>query len=265
MVSKPGGRERLRAICRLGQLRHNHRDLSKYTHILFDHDGVLVDTEPLYFRATRDCVAELGVELGLDDYLAMMAKGANAWNLARTLGASDAAIEDARKHRNMLYREMLVSEPIEIEGVEETLAQLRGSYRLAIVTTALPEDFALIHRHRHIVRHFEFVLTREAYRRSKPHPDPYLAALARFGIPPEPVLAVEDSERGLHAALAAGLDCAVVHNPFTAGQDFSLATHRVGSLGELVRRVLGHSAPTKELDADVWTTVQQGRAVRSPD
>ena len=215
--------------------------MTRYTHILLDHDGVLVDTEPLYYRATRACLAELGVELALPAYLRLMAEGASPWQLARPLGATDADIDRGRARRNTLYRELLVSEPIEIEGVEEVLAQLGRSYRLAIVTTALPEDFALIHRDRNIVPLVDFVLTREAYPRSKPHPDPYLAALARFGIGAETALAVEDSERGLRAAVAAGLDCATVHNPFTAGQDFSLATHRVGSLAELAERVLAPS------------------------
>ena len=211
--------------------------LTQYTHLLFDHDGVLVDTEPLYYEATRQCIAHLGVELALDHYLALMVDGASPWELARPLGATDADIDHWRAKRNVLYQELLVSEPIEIEGVEEVLAKLRKRFRIAIVTTAKPEDFALIHRHRKIVPLTDFVLTREAYQRSKPHPDPYLAALARYGIGPNKALAVEDSQRGLRAALAAGLDCAVVHNPFTATQDFSLATNRVGSLFELAEQL----------------------------
>ena len=213
--------------------------MTQYTHLLFDHDGVLVDTEPLYYQATRQCIAQLGVDLALDHYLALMVDGASPWELARPLGATDAEIDRWRAQRNVLYQELLVSEPIEIEGVEEMLAKLRERYRIAIVTTAKPDDFALIHRNRNIVPFTDFVLTREAYRRSKPHPDPYLAALARYGIGPAKALAVEDSQRGLRAAVAAGLDCAAVHHPFTATQDFSLATYRVGSLSELADEVLG--------------------------
>lgn len=54
-------------------------------------------------------------------------------------------------------------------------------------------------------------------------------------------MAIEDSQRGLRAAMAAGLHCAVVHHPFTATQDFSLATYRVASLSELAEKVLGQS------------------------
>ena len=205
----------------------------RYTHILFDHDGVLVDTEPLYYRATRECLARLGVDLALPEYLEMMTTGASSWDLARRLGANESDIEYWHRRRNALYQDLLATEPIDIEGVEETLARLGRRFGLAIVTTARPEDFAIIHRNRNIVRHVDFVLTRDTYRRSKPHPDPYLAALARFGIGPDHALAVEDSERGLRAAVAAGMDCAVVHNAFTAGQDFSSATCRIARLDEL--------------------------------
>lgn len=215
--------------------------MNRYTHILFDHDGVLVNTEPLYFRATQECVADLGVDLQLGDYLAMMAEGKNAWELARRVGASEGEIERGRKRRNSRYRELLNSEPIDIEGVDEVLAELSRYYRIAIVTTALREDFELIHRERDIVSNVDFVLTRDAYSNSKPHPDPYLAALDKFKISPEVALAVEDSQRGLTAAIAAGLDCVVVHNEFTATQDLSQATYHIERLKDLLPHVLKQS------------------------
>ncbi len=101
------------------------------------------------------------------------------------------------------------------------------------MTTAKRIDFELIHRDRNIVEHMDFVLASGDYRRSKPAPDPYLAALSRFDADPNEAVVVEDSERGLRAAVAAGIDCVVVANAFVAGQDLSAATYRVGSLDEL--------------------------------
>ena len=212
--------------------------MSRYSHILLDHDGVLVDTEPLYFCATQECVADLGVSLQLPDYLALMAHGRNAWELARQRGVSEVDINQARRRRNLRYRELLESEPIDIEGVEDALATLARNFRLAIVTTALAEDFEVIHKQRHIVPLVEFVITREMYTDSKPNPDPYLAALDRFNIGPNMALAVEDSQRGLQAAIAAGLDCAVVYSEFTSAQDLSAATYHVKHLRDLLPCVL---------------------------
>ena len=78
-----------------------------------------------------------------------------------------------------------------------------------------------------------FVLTNGDYARSKPAPEPYLAGLQRFGAAPEQAVAVEDSERGLRSAVAAGIDCVVVANAFVAGQNVDLARHRLENLQAL--------------------------------
>ena len=74
---------------------------------------------------------------------------------------------------------------------------------------------------------------REDYQHAKPHPEPYLTGLKRFGATKEETLVVEDSSRGLSSAVAAGIDCAIVHNDFTRGHDYSAATHRIAALSEL--------------------------------
>jgi beta-phosphoglucomutase-like phosphatase (HAD superfamily) len=79
----------------------------------------------------------------------------------------------------------------------------------------------------------DFVLANGDYARAKPAPDPYLAALARFDALAAEAVVVEDSERGLRSARAAGIDCVVVENAFVDGQDFTGATARIGSLAEL--------------------------------
>jgi len=107
------------------------------------------------------------------------------------------------------------------------------------VTTAKRADFELIHRDRRITSFMDFVLVREDYVRSKPDPEPYLIALARFEAAADEALVVEDSARGLRSAVAAGIDCAIVHNEFTASQDFSAARYRIESLAELKPIVLG--------------------------
>jgi HAD superfamily hydrolase (TIGR01509 family) len=92
---------------------------------------------------------------------------------------------------------------------------------MAIVTTAKRADLEIIHERRHRRKFMEFVLVREDYRLSKPHPEPYLAGLKRLGATREETLVVEDSSRGLNSAVAAGIDCAVGYNEFTKAHDFS--------------------------------------------
>jgi HAD superfamily hydrolase (TIGR01509 family) len=201
--------------------------------VLFDHDGVLVDTEPWYYEAGRRALAEIGVRLDRDQYLVDMSLGAGTWAQAKAVGVDDETIDRLRGVRNAYYQEYLRTEPIEIPGVVEVLAELSQLVRMAIVTTAKREDFELIHADRHIRQYMEFVLVRDDYTKAKPDPEPYLTALRRFGAPREQALVVEDSARGLQSAVAAGIDCAVVHNDFTTSHDFSLAQYRIRTLAEL--------------------------------
>ncbi len=203
------------------------------SYILWDHDGVLVDTEHWYYEATRRAIEPLGITLDRARYLTDMAQGHSAWAQAIALGASDAQVREHRAARDVLYQHYLRTEDISIDGVTEVLSTLAASYEMAIVTTAKRADFDLIHRDRDIVRHMRFVLASGDYPRAKPAPDPYLAALERFGARPEDAIVVEDSERGLAAAVAAGIDCVVVDNAFVRGQNFSAATYRIDRLGAL--------------------------------
>lgn len=210
-----------------------------YTHLLFDHDGVLVNTEHLYLQAIQEQLATLGIDLAESDYIEGMADGTDPWVLARKAGCDEAAINDLRDARDAGYQRLLRTKPIEIAGANQVIAELAHHFKLAIVTTSRDEDFDLIHglngypvtqRTPRIVEHMDFVLKRSHYQNSKPDPEPYLLALKRFGIESAQALVIEDSERGLRSAVAAGIDCAAVNHPFTASQNFDKARYRFSDL-----------------------------------
>ena len=113
---------------------------------------------------------------------------------------------------------------------------------MGIVTTSKPPDFALIHERRSILDHMEFHLTRGDYERAKPHPEPYLRGLQRFGATAAETVVVEDSARGLKSAIAAGIDCIVVANEFTAAHDLSKSTAKVATFRELPSTIKGLSS-----------------------
>jgi HAD superfamily hydrolase (TIGR01509 family) len=202
-------------------------------YILFDHDGVLVDTEFWYYKAGERALADIGVTLDKDLYLQDMDQGLGTWAQARAAGIAEQTISRQRVVRDRYYQEYLRTEAIEIDGVAEALAQLSMYVRMAIVTTAKRVDFDLIHEKRQIRQFMDFVLVREDYQHAKPHPEPYLTGLKRFGATTQETLVVEDSSRGLSSAMAAGIDCAVVYNDFTRRHDFSAATYRIAALIEL--------------------------------
>ena len=211
--------------------------MKKY--ILFDHDGVLVDTEFWYYKAGERALADIGFTLDRDQYVRDMIQGLATWAQARAAGIDEQTISRQREVRNVYYQEYLRTEDIEIEGVLETLDVLAGEYRMGIITTSKRTDFALIHEGRSILDHMEFYLTREDYEQAKPHPEPYLRGLQRFGATAAETVVIEDSARGLKSAVAAGIDCIVVANEFTAAHDLSRATARVATFRELPSTITG--------------------------
>jgi len=169
----------------------------------------LVDTEQWYFKATQRALGELGVHLDEETYRERMARGASSWELATLAEIDPAQIVAQRQKRDAYYQGHLAKETIEIPGVEQVLAKLAkdGNVRMAIVTTSKRANFDLIHSNRTLLRYMDFVLARENYVSSKPDPEPCLLALSRFGASADECLVVEDSQRGLQAAIAAGIDC----------------------------------------------------------
>ncbi len=194
---------------------------------------MLVDTELWYYKAAERALADIGLTLDKERYLRDMSQGLGSWAQARAAGVDERTIGRQRAVRDAYYQDYLRTEPIEIEGVVDALAALAPYVRMAIVTTAKRADFEIIHEKRQIRRFMDFVLVREDYERAKPHPEPYLTGLKRFGAAAEEALVVEDSSRGLSSAVAAGIDCAVVYNDFTKAQDFSAASYRIQALSEL--------------------------------
>lgn len=184
--------------------------------IFWDNDGILVDTEPLYFQAMSETLAEVGISLPLDLYTRVtLEEGRSSLSLARQAGFPSAEIERLRYAKNARYSALLQSVIQPLPGVVEAVANLRPHCSMAIVTSSLREHFELIHRHTGLPQLFDFILTREDFRLTKPHPEPYLNALARSGLQPDECLVIEDTRRGLEAATAAGLRCLVIPSSLT--------------------------------------------------
>jgi len=201
--------------------------------ILFDNDGVLVETEKFYYQANVKALKELNVNLDFDTYMEIMARGGTAWEVAKKQGISKEVIDKKRFQRDIYYQEFLRKEDIEIPGVKNILKELSQNYKMAIITTSRRVDFDLIHKNRGIVDFMDFTLCVEEYKRAKPYPDPYLAGLKKFNAKKEETIVVEDSQRGLTSAYNAQIECIIVKNEFTKTHDFSKADYFINKLEEL--------------------------------
>jgi len=207
--------------------------MSSKKYILFDNDGVLVETETWYYEASKRALKEFfNVNIQFDDYMKIMTDGNGVWVAAPD--ATQQEITIARNQRDIYYQEYLRNEDTAIENVHDVLGELSKKYNMGIVTTSRRVDFEILHKTKGITNFMNFVLCVEDYPRSKPYPDPYLKGLELFNGQKEEAIVVEDSQRGLISANRAEIDCVIVHNEFTKTQDFSKATHKIEALEELV-------------------------------
>ena len=202
--------------------------------IFWDNDGVLVDTEPLYFQATRELLAEVGIDLTHANFADLsLRQGRSCFDLAAARGLADPELEALRRRRNARYADLLRAGIMPLPGVVDALRALHGTRPMAIVTSSNPDHFEVAHASTGLRRYFDFVLTNADYERHKPHPEPYLRAAGRLGIDPGSCLVVEDTERGLRSALAAGMRCAAVPGELSRSGDFAGAEVVLESIAEL--------------------------------
>jgi HAD superfamily hydrolase (TIGR01509 family) len=202
--------------------------------ILFDNDGVLVDTEPLFLQATQELLGTVDVELSAEDYHDIsMRQGRSVFDLASARGISDEEILALRARRSRRYSE-LIDEGVRVfDGVVAALERLHGVLPMAIVTSSDRDHFDRIHRQTDLTRYFDFVLTAGDYTHHKPHPEPYLTAATRLNVAPACCLVIEDTERGLISATTAKMTCIAIPNALSKAGDFTNAYTLLESMKEL--------------------------------
>ena len=204
--------------------------------ILWDNDGVLVDTEKLYFQATYDIMAGVGYELSRDEYVEyFLLQGIGSWHL---LGIDDTEAKRLRTLRNERYSELLHDGVQVYDGVHETLEALQGKFQMGIVTSSRRDHFEIIHSQTELLPYFDFVLTSDEVPKTKPAPDLYLKGMEQAKRLPEHCIVVEDSARGLLAAHTAGIPCYVIPTDWTESSDLSLATRVLDSVRDLAELLL---------------------------
>jgi len=206
--------------------------------VLWDQDGVLTATEPLYFQANREVLAKHGVALSEREYAARFLEAAQGLRfILADRGLADR-LDAIRNERDERYSELLEAEGGLLPGAAEALDALRGKVRQCLVTSSYRRHVEALDRTTGHLRYMEFVIAHGDFKESKPSPEPYLKAVARLGLDPGDCVAIEDSPRGLTAATAAGVRCVVVPHGLTAGYSFDAAWRVCGSLGEAIPSIL---------------------------
>jgi len=182
--------------------------------VIFDMDGVLVDSE-VYWRESREEFATaLGKVWTADDHRAAMGRSTIEWAavMKERLGLDwtlEQIMDDVKARIVAHYEERL---PV-LPGALEAVRTAASAYRVALASGSPTEIIQEVMRLTKLDGVFEAVVYGDDMKHGKPAPDIYLETARLLGVPPEQCVAIEDSGNGIRAAKAAGMYCIAVPSP----------------------------------------------------
>ena len=192
--------------------------------VVFDLDGVLIQTEEIWDEVRGDYIVRLGGRYDEEAQRAMMGMSSKEWSayLAEDLGVprtAEQVNDDIVDLMAASYREHLPLIPGAVEAVE----RLAGSFVLGVASSSNRELIDLVLELSGLGRYFRATVSSEEVPRGKPAPDVYLEACRRLGAEPSRAAAVEDSHAGIASAKAAGMRVIAIPNPSYPPGDEALA------------------------------------------
>lgn len=202
--------------------------------IIFDFDGLIVDTESIWYEAYRDALVEHDFHMTLEHFGQVIGTSSGALDrLIQENVSMDVNLNTINEKADTLYKEKLLS-PTLREGVQSYVdaAKERG-LKLAVASSSgrawvegYLEKLGILHE-------FHVIKTREDVERVKPDPALYLEALKALQIESHEAIVFEDSLNGLKAACAAGIKCVIVPNPVTAHLPFEGHAFHLHSMADM--------------------------------
>lgn len=201
--------------------------------LVFDFDGVVVDTEGPEYDAWQATWADYGHDLALEEWVACIGT-VGGWDPLAELAARVGAgfdPDEAQRRRRARHHPVIRALAEPLPGVLDLLVEARArGLRTAIASSSDDAWVPPLLEQLGLVAHFEHLSLYDGTCPAKPAPDLYLRACAALGVAPAEAIAIEDSPNGVAAAKAAGLTCVAVPHGLTRGLDLSAADLVLGTL-----------------------------------
>lgn len=216
--------------------------------VLFDMDGLIVDTEPIHFEAFRTYMRKLGVEMP-ESMMADFIGYTDVENLTdlKARYNVEEPLDSMVAKRRAIYLELVKTSPMKVfPGFWEFSEAARGQgMKQAVVSSAAAEQVKVVldrlfearPEDGPPARYFDAIVTGDDVQHNKPAPDIYLEGAKRLSVPPALCLALEDSPPGVESAASAGMLVVVIPNEYTRGLAFPGAQAVVDSF-DLAREYL---------------------------
>lgn len=204
--------------------------------VIFDMDGVLIDSEPIHFETDVNVLKKMGIDLSFDFYKQFIGTPMrNIWtrikeeyNIPITV---DELIDLSEVEKKRIIEETGYRE---IAGVADLVKNISDNgYLLAVASSSPYEYIQTVTKAININQYFSEILSGEHFENPKPAPDIFLETAKRLGVKPEECIVIEDSKNGVTAAKAAGMVCLGFINPSSGDQDISAADYLTEGFEEI--------------------------------
>jgi len=211
-------------------------DLNRIKGVIFDCDGVLVDTERWHWQSWVEILKPFNIDLSKNEYF-------NYSGIREEIIEADLIKKhlinvkkgELEKKKKDLMKEWVKTKNIILMPFAREAVQFFANkgLRMAVAGNAPRAENILKLKSANLNSYFSMLVAGDDVKRGKPYPDIYLLGCERLELKPEDCLAIEDAEYGLQAAKSAGLTCFVVPSEFSAKQDISKADMVFKNLKEL--------------------------------
>jgi len=210
--------------------------------IVFDFDGVLVDSEPLHLRAYQEVLEPRGIALLREEYYANYLGYDDpgvfrALSAARAWPIDDGDIRRLIREKTEVYEGLLAAGGHLYPGAADCIKRLSTTYPLGIASGAAKPEIRATLASQGLDSYFRFIVASGDTPASKPAPDPYRRAAELHGLPPHSCVAVEDSRWGIESAKGAGLWCVGITHTYPVAELMD-ADVIISSLHELTNALI---------------------------
>ena len=206
--------------------------------ILFDMDGLLVDSEPVHAKNAIQALERQGVKISEKDFYAHWTRDGKTIHHFAKERAIPVDVPRYRQDKREAYPGLVKAHLKPMEGAAQKVRELAGHYKLALVSASTREEVRIILEHVGLADAFEVVLSCDDVQNPKPAPDAFLLAAERLGVKPGECLVLEDAWKGVEAAAAAGMKAVAIPCDYTKDNDFSKADKVLSSLRKLTPEMI---------------------------
>lgn len=195
--------------------------------IIFDMDGVLIDSEPAYLEMNKKLFKDLGIDLAKTDYHQFVGMSSKKmWTDIRDKFSLSNEVEELiemeRKSMYEILSSVSISSPM--DGIIDLINILKNkNFILSVASSSARENIKLVLNKLNLTQYFEYVISGEDVNKGKPEPDIFLKVATKFNVPTSKCIVIEDSNNGVAAAKKAGMKCIGFKNINSGNQDLSKA------------------------------------------